>query len=188
MAFSSIPAAFFISMVMITVLLCSGGSHAATSPTEINVKTAYIYQIPKFITWPDGALQSPDRIFLCVWGTADEYEQALRKLHLRKVQNHSLHIRYINKPSQINDCNILFLTGPKARKFINKHYTRLTNNHILTIGEASGFAQYGGVIGFTLKDNRVGVEVNAQVAEDSGIMISANLLEIASGVYRHRTP
>jgi len=50
---------------------------------------------------------------------------------------------------------------------------------ILTVGETPGFAERGGVIRFTLEDNRVRFEVNVDAAHQADLNISSRLLTLA---------
>jgi hypothetical protein len=50
---------------------------------------------------------------------------------------------------------------------------------ILTVGEAPGFAEHGGVIRFVLEDNRVRFEVNVAAAHQADLTISSRLLTLA---------
>jgi len=50
---------------------------------------------------------------------------------------------------------------------------------ILTVGETPGFAEHGGVIRFTVEDNRVRFEVNVDAAHQADLNISSRLLTLA---------
>jgi len=50
---------------------------------------------------------------------------------------------------------------------------------ILTIGETPGFAERGGVIRFTVEDNRVRFEVSVDAAHNANLNISSRLLTLA---------
>ncbi len=50
---------------------------------------------------------------------------------------------------------------------------------ILTVGETPGFAERGGMIRFTLEDNRVRFEINVEAAREADLNISSRLLTLA---------
>jgi hypothetical protein len=51
---------------------------------------------------------------------------------------------------------------------------------VLTVGEASEFAQAGGIVGFRVTpDGRVAFDVNVEQAERSGLKLSSQLLRVA---------
>lgn len=53
---------------------------------------------------------------------------------------------------------------------------------VLTVGDSSGFAEAGGMIGFLLQDNRVRFDVNLPSAQRSKLRVSSNLLRVARRV------
>jgi len=50
---------------------------------------------------------------------------------------------------------------------------------VLTVSDAPGFATHGGMVGFATDGTRVRFEVNRNVAERSGLKLSAKLLSLA---------
>jgi hypothetical protein len=50
---------------------------------------------------------------------------------------------------------------------------------VLTVGETPSFAERGGIIRFTLEDNRVRFEVNVDAARQAELNISSRLLTLA---------
>lgn len=162
-------------------------SFAETSEraSEYNVKAAYLYQIPKFVSWPSEHLKQGARLNLCVLGS-DPFRGALQKIHLRQVRGHELNVRYIKKIHKASQCHILFLSGDFAEQSVLDKYHRIAEQHILTIGESAAFVKGGGIIALTLREDRVALEVNLQAAQDANIEVSSNLLEIASRVYTQK--
>ncbi|MBL4796848.1 MAG: YfiR family protein [Oleispira sp.] len=157
-------------------------TEAEQYPNEYQEKATYLYQIVKFIDWPE--LNRTNRpIHFCVFGK-DPFRGALNNIHLRKVKERALQISYINQDFQIAHCNILFVQKKIEEGFIPQHYSLIIKNNILTIGEDAGFAKNGGIIRITLIDHKLRVEINLQAAEDAHIKIHSNLIEIASQLYQ----
>jgi hypothetical protein len=50
---------------------------------------------------------------------------------------------------------------------------------ILTVGEAKGFAEHGGMINLTQEENRLRFEINLDAAQQSRLKISSKLLALA---------
>jgi hypothetical protein len=55
----------------------------------------------------------------------------------------------------------------------------------LTVGESEGFAVLGGIINFTVEDNKVHFEINRLAADRAGLEIGSRLLSIAKIVKEH---
>ncbi len=78
----------------------------------------------------------------------------------------------------MKDCKILFVSGSE-RAHIDEILQSVKGLPILTVGETPGFAERGGVIRFTLEDNRVRFEVNVDAAHQADLNISSRLLTLA---------
>lgn len=157
-------------------------TEAEQYPNEYQEKSTYLYQIVQFIDWPE-LKKTNTPIHLCVFGK-DPFRGALNKIHLSKVKERELQISYINQDFQIAHCNILFVQKKIEADFISQRYPLIIKNNILTIGEGTRFAKNGGIIGITVIDNKLRVEINLQAAEDAHIRIHSNLIEIASQLYQ----
>ena len=78
----------------------------------------------------------------------------------------------------MRDCKILFVsTSEKAHA--DEIIQLVKWLPILTVGETPGFAERGGVIRFTVEDNRVRFEVNVDAAHQADLNISSRLLTLA---------
>ena len=157
-------------------------TEAEQYPNEYQEKATYLYQIVKFIDWPE-LKKTNSPIQFCVFGK-DPFRGALNNLHLRKVKERELQISYINQDFQIAHCNILFVQNKIEADFIRQRYPLIIKNNILTIGENTSFAKNGGVIGITVIDHKLKIEINLQAAADAHIKIHSNLIEIASQLYQ----
>jgi hypothetical protein len=156
-------------------------TEAEQYPNEYQEKATYLYQITQFINWPK-LKRTNTPIHFCVFGK-DPFRGALDNIHLRKVKGRELQISYINQDFQVAHCNILFVQQKIAADFIQKRYSLIIKNNILTIGEGKTFAQNGGIIGLRLIDKKPRIEINLQAAKDASIKVDANLIEIASHIY-----
>jgi hypothetical protein len=159
-------------------------TEAKQYPNENQKKADYLYQITKFVDWPY-LKKTNSPINLCIYGK-DPFRGALDAIHLRKVNNRELQVSYIKQEFEIAHCSILFIQEKLPHNFVQKHYSLLTRNFILTIGEQKNFAQNGGIIQFVFKDKNLAIEINLQAAADSKITINANLIEIANKVFQNR--
>jgi hypothetical protein len=55
----------------------------------------------------------------------------------------------------------------------------LQGRPVLVVGESEGFAGAGGMLGFALRESRMGIEVNSAAARQARLKISSQLLNIA---------
>ncbi|HET8645751.1 MAG TPA: YfiR family protein, partial [Vicinamibacteria bacterium] len=61
---------------------------------------------------------------------------------------------------------------------------QLAGQHVLTVGDAPGFVDQGGMIGFVVEANKLRFEVNQDAAETAGLRLSSRLLSLARSVRR----
>jgi len=76
------------------------------------------------------------------------------------------------------ECRILFVSSSERFHF-EEVVDAVKALPILTVGEAPGFAERGGMIRLMLEDNRVRFEVNVEAAQHGNLNISSRLLTLA---------
>lgn len=145
---------------------------------EYRIKAAYLYNLSKFITWPDEATQDKSTpVMICVYGY-NPFGQYLEKLQERTVKGRPIAIRYVNDRQPINGCQILF---------ISQHNTAMprqlaapsASSPVLTVSDDEDFLSHGGLVALVTVNNNVQLDINLSRAKQAGFIISANLLEVA---------
>src|SRR5689334_12052726 len=154
----------------------------ASESSEYLIKAGFIYNFAKFVEWPANAFAQPDSpIVIGVLGT-DPFGNTLdRIVEDKKVGTRGFIVRRYkwNKDlKELKECKILFVSASE-RAHIDEIVDSVKGLPILTVGETPGFAERGGVIRFTLEDNRVRFEVNVEAAHQADLNISSRLLTLA---------
>lgn len=158
----------------------------AESASEPEVKAAFLYNFTKFIEWPfDAPRPTPTEFTFCF--THDEaIGRALDRLVLGKVVNGKFAtVRRITRGSDIRGCDVFFV-GPSETQPLFRTLPPEESFGVLTVGEEEQFLDKGGIINFTLSDNRVRFEINLDAAERAGLHISSKLLNLAKVVQTKR--
>ncbi len=167
--------------VLASVWLAGGGSipARAESPTEYEVKAAFLFNFVKFVEWPPTPPASPkDPFTICTLGE-DRFRGVLDRIVEGKAWNgHPLLVRRLKTPQEARACQILFISSSE-RAGISRIFESLRGASVLTVGETEGFAQGGGMINFTLEEDRVRFEINVDAARAAGLKISSRLLSLA---------
>jgi hypothetical protein len=150
--------------------------------SEYLIKAGFIYNFAKFVEWPANAFAQADSpIVIGVLGT-DPFGNTLdRIVEDKKVGTRGFVVRRYkwNKDlKELKECKILFVSVSE-RAHIDEIVDGVKGLPILTVGETPGFAERGGVIRFTLEDNRVRFEVNVEAAHQADLNISSRLLTLA---------
>jgi len=147
-------------------------------PREYRIKAAYLYNLSKFITWPDESTQDKSTpVTICVYGY-NPFGQYLEKLQERTVKGRPIAIRYMNDHQAFNGCQILFISQ------YNTTMPRLvtvppSSPPVLTVSDDEDFLSRGGLVALVTVNNNVQLDINLSRAKQAGFIISANLLEVA---------
>jgi hypothetical protein len=174
-----------VTMIFLGMLFALRGTGQVIE--EYQVKAAFLYNFAKFVEWPSQAFETPkDPIMICVLGHnpfGNSLEEVIRG---KLIGGRAIVFREVNDFEQANTCQILFVGAAN-----NKRYRSLCVNlkslGILTVGEAQGFAEGGGVIHFKLDGGRVRFDINVQAAERAQLHISSKLLSLAQVVKTEKT-
>jgi len=133
----------------------------------------------KYVDWPELPDQTNLPIVICVLGK-DNFGGALKKMIEGKTVNgRPFAIRHAGSIREVQgSCQILFISESEKRH-TREILEQLNRTGILTVGETGHFLQNGGIINFTVKDEKVRLEVNLAAAERAKLKISSRLLSVA---------
>jgi hypothetical protein len=154
----------------------------ASDSSEYLIKAGFIYNFAKFVEWPSTSFVQPDApIVIGVLGT-DPFGNVLDRIVAdKKIGSRGFVVRRYKWSKDLKDlreCQILFVSSSeKAHTDEILEFVKWLP--ILTIGETPGFAERGGVIRFTVEDNRVRFEVSVDAAHNANLNISSRLLTLA---------
>ena len=155
----------------------------AQQPTECELKAAILYNLAKFVEWPESTFSSPDApLGIGVLGE-DPFGAALPEaVRDRLVAGHPIEIRRFAQPDAVRGCQVLFIALPRGE--IPRVLRELAPHGVLTVGEGERFARAGGVIALVMEENRVAFAINLSAAERANLTLSSKLLRLARRVER----
>ena len=169
---------------VVTGCLTFLSSNAFSELNTYQIKSAYLYQISKFVFWPEEQKQA-DAFNLCVLGP-DTYGGNLQKMEGRTVFNKPVRVQPIKSLKKSDSCHLIVLTQPKKMDAKSLH-AWLKDNPTLVVSDGEDYIDKAMVV-FVLENNRVRLHINMDLAKHSGITFAANLLEVASRVKTGGTP
>jgi hypothetical protein len=158
---------------MAMVILRVVSVQAADLP-EYQVKAAMLYNVSRFVEWPENKTDRP--IQLCVIGKSP-FGAALDSLQDKLVHGRQLKVRRISSIDEIGSCQILFISSSERRNLA----AILGNGElagVLTVSDIDRFAATGGTIGLFEVDGKMKIEVNLEAARQSQLKIGAQLLKL----------
>jgi hypothetical protein len=146
--------------------------------TEYEVKAAFIYNIAKFVEWPQTYL--PDlksAVNFCVLGT-DPFGKALSQIEGKNVKDRKLQVKHVATIKDSRNCHMLFISSSEKEQ-VSRVVESLKDTATLTIGDVAGFARQGVMINFYMENSRIRFEVNTERSKRSKVVISSQLLKLA---------
>jgi YfiR/HmsC-like len=151
----------------------------AREASEYQIKAAFLYNFAKFIEWPPEKSRGADHpMKICIVGD-DPFGSVLdESIKDKTIGGRRLVVQRLKMGQNVKDCQVAFISSSEkthARTFLEG----LKGASVLTVGDTEGFAALGGVINFTMEENRVRFEINVDAAERAHLKISSKLLSLA---------
>ena len=133
------------------LFLCAGLSHAQAT-SEDQVKAAYLYNFAKFVEWPAPDFASPTApIRLCLLKDQSLESQLNQIVKGKTIAGRPVTVVPVRNGEESRSCHILFINSSHNRQA--KHIIEvLRGTSVLTVGEAPGFVEEGGIINFVLQE------------------------------------
>jgi hypothetical protein len=153
-------------------LLLAVPLHGQEVPVEYQVKTAFLYNFIRFVEWPPSA--QAGQVVVCIAGRNPLGSFLEETVKGETIDGRPIVPRVILEPDP--ECRVIFIPRGAA----TSAYLRSARGApVLTVGEADGFVDAGGIINFYLDNGKVRFEISTQAAERSQLRISSRLLQLA---------
>jgi len=177
------PRAWQPWLTVVLLVLGSGAQQvfADELPREYRIKAAFLYNLTKFITWPDEKSWAADApVTICVYGF-NPFDIYLDKLSERTAKSRPIVIRYINEKvggNNVEGCQMVFVSQYNTASS-NLLKALPATSQVLTVGDDPDFIAHNGLIGLVSVGNNVQMDIHLTRARQAGFGVSASLLEIA---------
>jgi len=151
-------------------------------PSEYQLKAAYLFNFAKFVEWPPEAFPEPTAPFTIGILGEDPFDEDLeRTVKGKAVAGRRLVIRHVKALAELKSCHIVFISRSESRKTgrWREIFKALGAACALTVSEADGFVEAGGMINFVTEGTRVRFQINDPAARRAGLKISSKLLNLA---------
>ena len=160
----------------------SGGVVAgaeAPVPTMHQVQAAFLFNFAKFVTWPDGAFQhSEDSLIIGVLGE-DPFGAVLDEtIRDKTIMGKRLAVKRFGRIQDAKHSHILFLSSSEE-SHLSQIMKALEQTSVLTVSDIEKFAERGGMVAFTVEDQKVRFNVNVEAVERAELKMGSQLLKLA---------
>jgi hypothetical protein len=163
---------------LLVLMLTADVTRADESPSlEYQVKAAFLIKFGSFVEWPTDRPASREPFVIGILGKdpfGKAFDEAVKQ---ERINGRPISVRRSDAAKDLLGCQIIFIhTDESAR--VGPEMQSLSASGILTIGESPDFARHLGVVGFIKENGKVRFEINAALAERSGLKISSKLLQV----------
>ena len=171
----------------LTALLLLGltGSSAALArpaegpPSQAEVESVYLFDFLKFVRWPGEVSEGALRICMAA---SPAFSAGLEKTVAgEQIDGHPLEVRRVTRPEDVEGCSILFIEAAQ-KEHEGELLRAAAARPMLTVGDAPGFIDRGGMIQFELVQHRVRFSVNLHAVAHGNLSMSSELLKVALSV------
>ena len=163
---------------MLLAGLTATQASAQTVSREYQIKAVFLFNFIQFVEWPQAAFPSADSpLRIGILGD-DPFGQAMEAtVQGEAIRNRRLVIERSHRLEDLQDCHVLFLCKSENRR-LGEIVAHLEGRPVLTVSESEGFARHGGVIAFYADGKKVRFEINSGTAQQVGLKMSSQLLEL----------
>lgn len=176
------PRLFSLACVLIAASLCAaagdGASASGPAPGEYEIKAAFLFNFAKFVEWPPAALGENEPIRIGILGK-DPFGPDLEKtIQGKKIGDHPVELeRYADRlPQKLP--HVLFICASE-KKNQARILAQTNGTSTLTVSEADGFCEAGGIINFKRAERKVRFEINPKAGERQKFKLSSKLMGVA---------
>jgi hypothetical protein len=174
-------AVFLLSALPLPGGLSLSAAKDESSYKEGEIKAAFVYNFAKFVEWPaDSFRDNRSSLSICVLGK-HPFGNALDNLGQKTVGNRKIDVRFVQDPSDIEKCHILFISSSEKNS-LSQILKQVKNDRTLTVSDMKGFSEAGGIITLVSAGEKMTFEVNLAVANQTSLKISSKLLQLGKVV------
>lgn len=150
----------------------------AKQETLANLKSAYIYNIAKFTSWPESQSSSDmTSINFCLYGS-NEVIELLQGIEGKAIGKRLSRVIMPREVSDFKRCHVLYI-APEERKRYRYILSLIDQNQVITISDDERFIKSGGLINLTEIGQRLRFQINVGLLETQELHISSHLLKLA---------
>lgn len=166
---------------MFFCLICGLRVFAQEPAPEYQIKAAFLFNFAKFVDWPPEAFSNDKSpIVIGVLGKNVFGHYLADTIRDKTVNNRRFEFKEFDSVNQATNCQILFIS-PSVKDNVPSIVKGLHNASILTVSETDQFIKAGGMINFTIQDNKIHFQISDEAARKAGLKISSKLLSLATG-------
>ncbi len=156
--------------------------YAGQSPTEYQVKAAYLFNFLKFVEWPDDPAADPHGKWVIGFvGDSPIGDELTQLVEGKNVLGRDLQVKKFQAADNLRGCNILFISESEKKR-LPSILAALRGSSVLTVADMDNFIGLGGMVQFVVEDARVRVTIDVGATGRARLRVSSKLLALARAV------
>lgn len=172
------PSRSWLGAIFVALLLSHVAIRADTGAAD-DIKAGFILNFTKYTVWPVTALNGQD---LLICGISERsLSGKLETLRGRRILGREIQVRVPTRPSEWASCQVLFIAVDERHR-LETVLRELAQAPVLTVSDAPGFVEDGGMIGLKPRAGRLRFDINQGAARRAGLVLSSQLLKLADAV------
>jgi len=177
------PRAHFVpvllAMLFSLLWVAAPKGQAQEGLSEYQVKAAYLFNFLKFVEYPSESFADPLAPMVIGVVGDDPFGNALPQIVIGKsVQGRDLVIRVYRTGEDLRGAHILFISTSEKKR-LPMILSSLRGSSVLTVSDAAGFLEAGGMIQFLNENGRVRFAINVEATNRAKLKMSSKLLSLA---------
>jgi len=158
------------------MLLLSICKVQAQHETDYTIQANLIYRFTKYIDWP--ANKKSGDFIIGIVGDSPLYDDLKSFMNNKTVDNQKIVITKVSGSDNYTNYHIIFISEEKSGS-LKRIAALAASSPVLIITEYNGLANKGSCINFITLNNRLKIEINKNNADQRGLHIASELLDLA---------
>lgn len=174
---------WFRRCLLLVVLTWVAGAPALRAQGDLSdsqLRAAFLFRFGQYVSWPKGSEGSSASapFVIGVYQDPTLLKDLGRMSAGRQIEGRTIAVRAMDGLEDMDGLAVAFLKSDDQLRIARALRDARTKG-ILTVGDADGFAERGGMINFFREDNKLRFEVNMEATGQSGLRLSSQLLRLA---------
>ena len=159
------------------LLLISPHLAVAQSQSELKVKAAYVFNLTKYVEWPD----HKKSLVIAVEGDGPMVATLRDALAGKVSDSRNMEVVISPTDADLDRCDVLYVAR-SDKKRIDAALRKVAGHSVLTVGDAASFTKQGGAVALLTVGDRIEIQINLQASQKARLKISSRLLNLATVV------
>ena len=148
---------------------------------ESRVEAAFLFNLAKFVTWPESAFGDSHSPLVLAVLDPQRYAEAGEMIAGRSVGGRVLEVRRVSSAEEALAAHLLLIGIAEAPR-LDSLLAAVAGRPILTVSNIDGFAARGGMVELFKQERKIRFGVQMAAVRKTGLGISSEVLRLASFV------